>query len=268
MNTTSPNVALPGNKRCHRDDQNTSGCFAPSHDDDFDDYSDDNEGFDWPDDDYHLWIPSNDVDTETGLSDVDLVTENDSRFLPSLDNMCSEFENRVASSFMKKSPKTEDTTPNIFSRIDAFRHLRKRGNSEDEPIEIESDADDDSSLPDLPEAQEQEVGEENGSTPGIVAFAAKRKQDIEGFLSSHKLETQRRPCVTSFAQWDQFKHKHPGIHAKMKARLQVPDGDLYALNDYLCDVYSDQLRGNGPAFIMMQKLEDIVDFVVKMYHEN
>ena len=264
----SPNAALPSNSHCHRNQNkpDDSPLLGNRYEDDTNDVFKTYKDIDSSDNE---WSPGNNVVMETRLSDEELDTGNSEMLMPSLDQMCSEFENRITCNFMKKSF-TEHKPPKILSGVNGtFRMFRRRGNSEEDPIEIdsESESDSDDFLPDLPEAEEPEV-EETPNALGIVEFAEKRKRDIDHFLSEHKLETQRRPFARSLAQMDQFEQKHPDLYAKMKARLRVPDDELYALNDYLCDEYCEQLRGNGPAFLMMQKLEDLLDFVVKLYHES
>ena len=261
---SSPSAALPSNKHCHPNRQKKTNnslllsniCENDTNDEVFN--TDNDVGSSKSECE---WSPSNSVAMDT-LSDDELDTGTSTLLMPSLGHVYSEFENRLTCNFMKKSSAAENKPPKILSRVTGT--FRRRGNSEEEPIEIdsESESDSDDFLPDLPEAEEVE---ETPSELGIVEFAEKRKRDIDRFLSEHKLETQRRPFARSLAQMDQFEQKHPELYAKMKARLRVPDDELYALNDYLCDVYCEQLRGNGPAFLMMQKLEDLVDFVVKLY---
>ena len=266
---SSPSAALPSNKHWHRNQQKKtkkSLLLSNSYKDDTNDdvFKTDNDGDSSKSE--CEWSPSNSVAMDT-LSDDELDTGTSRMLMPSLGHVYNEFENRLTCSFMKKSSAAENRPPKILSRVtETFRLSRRRGNSEEEPIEIdsESESDSDDFLPDLPEAEEEEM-EETPNTLGIVEFAEKRKRDIDHFLFEHKLETQRRPFARSLAQMDQFEQKHPELYAKMKARLRVPDDELYALNDYLCDEYCEQLRGNGPAFLMMQKLEDLVDFVVKLY---
>ena len=266
---SSPSAALPSNKHCrgnHRKKTDNSPLLSNICENDTNDevFKSDNDGDSSKSE--CEWSPSNTVAMDT-LSDDELDTGTSRMLMPSLGHVYSEFENRLTCSFMKKSSAAENNPPKILSRVTGtFRLSRRRGNSEEEPIEIdsESESDSDDFLPDLPEAEEEEM-EETSNALGIVEFAEKRKRDIDHFLSEHKLETQRRPFARSLAQMDQFEQKHPELYAKMKARLRVPDDELYALNDYLCDEYCEQLRGNGPAFLMMQKLEDLVDFVVKLY---
>ena len=266
----SSNAALPSNNHCHRSYQNRTD-DSPLLDNSYEDHRNDDvfkidKDIDSSDNE---WSPGNSVAMETPLSDEELDTGNSEMLMPSLDQMCSKFKNRITCSFVKKSF-TDHKPPKILSRLNGtFRLFRKRGNSEEDPIEIDSESESDSNdfLPDLPEAEEKEM-KATANALGIVEFAEKRKRDIDHFLSEHKLETQRRPFARSLAQMDQFEQKHPDLYAKMKARLRVPDDELYALNDYLCNEYCEQLRGNGPAFLMMQKLEDLVDFVVKLYHES
>ena len=208
------------------------------------------------------WSPSNSIDMETEETDTQ-TDEDDSFFTPSYNHMCSKFKDRLGHSFMK----SENEPPKVTARSRSFRIFRLRNNAENDP-HVAMDSDDSSdSLPDLPDITEILKAEKRKKC-SILKFAKNRKREIDKFLSEYQLETQRRPCVRSLGQMYQFEQKHPEIFARMKARLEIPDGDLYALNNYLCEVYCDELRGDGPAFLMMQKLEDIVDFIVKLYIEQ
>ena len=222
------------------------------------------------------WSPGNsdDMDTLSNRGDTETdapSSEEDTALEPSTNRVYCRLEEILAQcNFINKSPIQDESSSKVKvnSRSRTLRIFRLRNNVETDPVAIETDSDSDNSLPDLPDISEV-LRKERRKKYSILKFAKKCRLKIDEFLSEYKLETQRRPCVRSLGQMGEFEQKHPEIFARMKLRLEIPDADLYALNNYLCDVYCDALRGDGgPAFIMMQKLEDIVDFVVKLYNEQ
>ena len=108
----------------------------------------------------------------------------------------------------------------------------------------------------------------------LVRFARRIKPQIDEFVAQHKLDLTRRPFARDLGHMDQFAHDHPELYSRAVARLKLPDADLSALNDFLCKRYREQLICSAkedsaplPPYVMMQRLEDIVDFVIASYQE-
>ena len=212
-----------------------------------------------------IWSPSNLVAIEKHSNDEIGVKRSPdvkrSMSLPSLDYICAEFEQKITSSFMKKLPLSNKSSPREKPRVFKLFRLTMENSKmfEPEPSEMKSEK----QFAGLAIQQKQKI-----KTSKLVTFAKDHKREIDRFLWEHELETRRRPSVSSLAHMDRFKQKHPELYSRMKARLRIPDSDLYELNNYLCDVYCEDLRCDGPAFLMMQKLEDIVDFIINLYSQH
>lgn len=99
----------------------------------------------------------------------------------------------------------------------------------------------------------------------LLKYAQEIYVDILEFLGSHQLSLTEVPYVTVKYGPNQLKTEHPKIYKKIMKRLKVPQNELDDLLFYLCQRFPQFLGGTRNVTGLVQRLEEVGDFVLKKY---
>ena len=108
----------------------------------------------------------------------------------------------------------------------------------------------------------------NDYKSNLVQFAHDMHSDINVFLLSHTLSTIQIPHITINYTPRRMKKEHPEIYKKIKKRLKIPQEDLDELLLYLCQMFPGYLVGKKNVSGLVQRLEDVSDFIIKKYQAS
>lgn len=96
----------------------------------------------------------------------------------------------------------------------------------------------------------------------LLEYCRQNHTELEKYLESHTLNDRRQPYVSSKYLPSMFKHEHPELYRKALKRLAVGDEEMDTLVSYLCQTFPDLLVGTSHVYGYVQRLEDLVDFIL------
>ena len=99
----------------------------------------------------------------------------------------------------------------------------------------------------------------------LVEFAVQNQEEILHFLKNHTLDKERRPSVTSKFTPEHLKAHAPKLYEKAKRRIQVKGSEMNGLLVHLYNKYSRFLVGIKNLCSLVQRGEDVTDFILEMY---
>ncbi len=105
------------------------------------------------------------------------------------------------------------------------------------------------------------------SDPELIKFAQAIHGDIGNFLGCHDMCETRQPYVSLSYSPTQLKNDFPQVYEKIVKRISFEQGDIDMLNNYLVKEFSEYLVGTTCIYGLVQRLEDVCDFIMGKYRE-
>ena len=102
----------------------------------------------------------------------------------------------------------------------------------------------------------------------LVKFAMNNHEKIAGFLQNYKMDSNLRPKVTNKFLPGDLKACDPKLYKKVRIRTKVKSSETDALLSYLCQTFQKYVVGSENLDAMVQRNEDIFDFIVSAYEED
>lgn len=99
----------------------------------------------------------------------------------------------------------------------------------------------------------------------LVQFAQQHNSLISHFLNKHHLTSSRRPCVSARCSPQQLLADHPHLYRRAECRARLKQRELDALLVYVCREFGTHLAGTEDVLALVQRAEDLTDFIVKRY---
>ena len=102
----------------------------------------------------------------------------------------------------------------------------------------------------------------------LIEFTQSVHNDLVGYLDIHTMEPNRRPYVSTNYSVDEFKREYPQEYKRAKRRTRVSQRIMNDLTVYLCQRYRMYLVGTTHIYGRVQRMEDLVDFILEKYADN
>ena len=104
----------------------------------------------------------------------------------------------------------------------------------------------------------------------LLEFVQSIDKDILQFLKGHTLNVMRRPFMSPSGMSPlQFSIEHKDLYDRAMTRTNIPESERDSLVEYLCQKYTGYLCSQpGQVYGRLQRLEDVMDFVLQMYNNR